>query len=124
MSRRTMRPSRRSVGCGWCAAGAVTREVDRRIVLVLAMRRLCANCGKTTISAPESRSGGNDSHAHIGGLGRARQQANRNEIDAGLGIGANILQANSARALHGDGAAALKNIRLRAALDGAPHILY
>ena len=40
-----------------------------------------------------------------------REQSDGNEIDAGLGIGANIFQANSARAFEGDAAAVFLHVR-------------
>src|SRR5579859_7252544 len=48
INKRTIRPRRRSVGCGWCAAGALARVALLRFVPVLLMRRLCANLRETT----------------------------------------------------------------------------
>ena len=41
-----------------------------------------------------------------------RQETYRDEVDAGLGVGANILQANSARTFHGNVASVLLSIGL------------
>src|SRR5579864_9766763 len=68
-------------------------------------------------------SGWNDAHAHIHSLWRMRQQTHRDEIDASLGVGADILQANSAGAFHRDVTAALLKFGLRAALNRAAHIV-
>src|SRR5258708_34585868 len=105
-----MRPRRRSVGWGWCAAGTLPREGCLRIVPVLGMRRLCANRDETTI-APLSR---HDSHTHVGGLGRVGQKAHRNEVDASLGVGANVVEANSAGTLNWNVAAGFVRVGERA----------
>src|ERR1017187_3179804 len=119
ISRRTMRPSRRSVGWGWCPAGFLAREGRFRIVPVLGMRMIMRE-----LRPNNNRSlGWDNSYAHICGLGRVRQQTHRDEVNAGFGVSANILQANSAGTFHGYVAAVLLELGLRAANDGAAHIL-
>src|SRR5208283_5369836 len=63
-------------------------------------------------------SGGHDPKAQIHGLRRMREQADRDEIDAGLGVGANVLQTNSAGAFQGN-----TRFYRRTALNRATHLL-
>jgi len=65
----------------------------------------------------EADSGGHDTQAHVRSLRRVCEQANRNEIDARLGVGANVFQADSARALHWDGM-----FKFRTTLHRAPDV--
>src|SRR5271165_583630 len=63
--------------------------------------------------------GRHDSKAHIHRLGRVGQQSNGNEIHAGLGVGANILQPDSAGTLERNAV-----FEVSTALDGAAHIFW
>jgi len=58
-----------------------------------------------------------NTHAHIHGQGRVSEKTDGNKIDAGLGVGADIFQTNSARAFQGNAA-----FKLGATLDRAPHV--
>src|ERR1051326_2962911 len=99
ISRRTISPKRASVCCRVGATVPARAAGRLRIVVLLLMRRLCANRAETTM---EPLLGGNHAHAHIHRLRRMSQEAYGNEVHAGLRIGADIFQANPARTLNRD----------------------
>src|SRR5260370_41880291 len=87
IKRRTMRPRRRSVGCGLCSCATLARERRLwRVVSVLPMQGLCGNVpettnlggvGSTSIASTASLRrllGRDHAHTHVHCLGRVRQQ--------------------------------------------------
>ena len=118
-------PSRRSVGC--CAPDLPRDTADScafaclcsRVVPVRLMPELSANCwllGKlnqegykgvisfVSFVVPALLSRGYNAEAHVGSVRRVGQKANRDKVDAGFGVGADIFEAIAARALVGDAA--------------------
>ncbi len=59
--------------------------------------------------------------ADVDGLGRMSQQSDGNKIHAGVGVGANIFQADAAGALEGNAAAVPQGVGLGAAVNRAVH---
>ncbi len=100
-----MRPRRTSVACSW-GAGVVARETrGLRIMVVFVITRIMREWGekhKRARPAPQAQGaadfllGGNHSHTEIGRMSRVREQADRNEIHAGLSVGTNIVETNPA----------------------------
>src|SRR5215469_13388553 len=64
-----------------------------------------------------------DAQAHIDCARRMSQQPDRDEVGPCFCVGADILQTDSTRTFQWDAAAVFLCIRLRAALDGAAHII-
>ena len=87
------------------------------------MRRLCANRGETTnLDDLGKRLCGDHAHAYVGGLGRMRQETDRNKIDTRLRISTYIFQSNPTRAFDGDAAIRFRRVGLRASLHGSADV--